>query len=147
VRVYPVALAVALHEKGSPPLLAMVNFVDWTRTQMANWMVVGWTSRVPGTGAAVGDAPGAGAATGVCTAPGSPPVVGVGSAPGMMFAVVVAAAPGKPWDDALEFEEELLLEDAEGAMMTWKPICCTSAASRTATNNANRRNLPAPRAL
>ena len=78
-------------------------------------MLVGWTSRVAGTGVAVGEGPGVGEITGV----GVPPdgrAVGVGAPP--WEAVAVAAALEIVCDDEFEFEEELLLEDAEGARMS-----------------------------
>jgi hypothetical protein len=72
-------------------------------------------------------------------------VVGVGAPP--WAAVAVAAALEIVCDDEFEFEEELLLEAAEGARMSWKPICWTRTASNAATNSANSRNRPIVRAL
>lgn len=107
-------LALAVHEKGRPPVLATVNWV-WAATHVVSWMVVGWTSRVAGTGVAVGEGAAVGEGPGVGVAPGRPPV-GVGAPP--LAAVAVAAAPEIVCDDELEFEEEELLEDAEGARMS-----------------------------
>jgi hypothetical protein len=144
-----VTLALAVHEKGRPPVLATVNWV-WAATHVVSWMLVGWISRVAGTGVAVGDGPGVGdgptvgETRGVGVARGGP-AVGVGAPP--LAAVAVAAAPEIVCDDELEFEEEELLEDAEGARINWTPKCCTSSASSTATSTATRRKAPSVRAL
>jgi hypothetical protein len=71
--------------------------------------------------------------------------VGVEDPP--LAAVAVAAALEMVCDDELAFDEEELLEEAEGARMNWTPRCCTSNASNTATSNATRRNLPRVPAL
>ena len=106
--------AVAIHENETPPVLATVNCVVAPRQRVIGTLV-GWTSRVAGTGDAVGEGPGVGETAGV----GVPPdgrVVGVGAPP--WAAVAVAAALEIVCDDAFEFEEELLLEAAEGARMS-----------------------------
>src|SRR4029450_2280476 len=112
----------------------MVNCV-WAPRQRSNGPGC-VAARVAGTGVAVGDGPGVGETAGV----GVPPdgrVVGVGAPP--WTAVAVAAALEIDCDDELAFEEELLLEAAEGARMSWKPICWTRTASSAATRSANRR--------
>jgi hypothetical protein len=80
-------------------------------------MLVGWTLRVAGTGVAVGDGAGLGEGSGVGEGPGEC-ALGVGAAP---CAAVAVAALERDGDDALEFDEELLLEEAEGARMIWMP--------------------------
>jgi hypothetical protein len=138
-----VPFAVAIHEKESSPVLAMVNCV-WAPRQTVMETLVGWTSRVAGTGVAVGEGPGVGDITGVGVAPDGR-VVGVGAPP--WAAVAVAAALEIVCDDEFEFEEEELLEAAEGARMSWKPICCTRTASKAAISSANSKNRPIVRAL
>jgi hypothetical protein len=85
---------------------------------------------------------------GETTGVGVPPdgrVVEVGAPP--WAAVAVAAALEIVCDDEFEFEEEELLEAAEGARMSWKPICWTRTASNAATSSANRKNRPIVRPL
>jgi hypothetical protein len=115
-----VPFAVAIHEKETPPVLAMVNCV-WELRQRVMETLVGWTSRVAGTGVAVGEGPGVGDGPGVgeTAGVGVPPdgrVVGVGAPP--WAAVAVAAALEIVCDDELAFEEEELLEAAEGARIS-----------------------------
>jgi hypothetical protein len=102
------------------------------------------TVKFAGTGVAVGEGPDVGETAGVGV-PSDGRVVGVGAPP--WAAVAVAAALEIVCDDEFEFEEELLLEAAEGARMSWKPICCTRMASNAATSSANRKNRPIVRAL
>ena len=112
--------AVAIHEKEAPPVLATVNGV-WAPRQTVKETLVGWTSRVAAKGVAVGEGPGVGEGpdVGERAGVGVPPegrVVGVGAPP--WAAVAVAAALEIVCDDELEFEEELLLEAAEGARIS-----------------------------
>jgi hypothetical protein len=109
-----VPFAVAIHENETPPVLEMVNCV-WAPRHARNETLVGLTSRVAGTGVAVGDEPGVGETAGLGV-PADGRVVGVGAPP--WAAVAVAAAPEIVCDDEFEFEEELLLEDADGARMS-----------------------------
>jgi hypothetical protein len=109
-----VPFAVAIHENETPPVLAMVNCV-WAPRQSVNEALVGLTSSVAGTGVAVGEGPGVGETAGVGV-PLDGRTVGVGAPP--WAAVAVAAALEIVCDDEFEFEEELLLEDAEGARMS-----------------------------
>ena len=109
-------LAVALHDSGAPPVLLTVNCVC-APTQVERGMLVGWTLRVAGTTVAVGDAAGVDDGPGVGEGPDELEV-GEGAAP---CAAVAVAALERDGDDALEFDEELLLEEAEGARMIWMP--------------------------
>jgi hypothetical protein len=111
-----VTLAVALHESGAPPVLLTVNCVC-AATQVERVMLVGWTLRVAGTGVAVGDGAGVDGGPGVGVCPDEC-AVGVGAAP---RAAVAVAALERVCDDAFEFDEELLLEEAEGARINWTP--------------------------
>jgi hypothetical protein len=142
LRLYPVTLAVALHDSGAPPVLLTVNCVC-AATQVERVILVGWTLRVAGTGVTVGDA--AGVDDGPNVGEGlDERGVEVGAAP---RAAVAVAALERVCDDAFEFEEELLLEEAEGARMNWTPKCCVSSASRSMANAASRRIAPSVRAL
>ena len=118
-------LAVALHESGAPPVLATVNCVC-AATQVERVMLLGWTLRVAGTGVAVGA------------------MVAVGIAPD--GCAVAVGALEKGCEDELEFEEEELLEDAEGARMIWKGrwnnTAKSAATSKTASKAASA--VPAP---
>jgi hypothetical protein len=94
----------------------MVNCV-WAPTQRVIETLVGWTSSVAATGVAVGDGPGVGETAGVAVAPDGR-AVGIGAPPWAAVAVAAALEIVCDDEDELAFEEELLLEAAEGARMS-----------------------------
>jgi hypothetical protein len=105
-------------------------------------MLVGWMLRVAGTGVAVG----AMVAVGVA-AEGR--AVAVGALPWVVVAGSVAWAPEEDCDDALELEDELLLEKGARVMLKlrWRKTnrsAATSTAARTAPkpSPSARRNPP-----
>ena len=102
-------------------------------------ILVGWTLRVAGIGVAVG------AMVGVGVAPDGR-AVAVGALPDVVVAVSVDCVLELDCDDEFEFDEEELLEDAEGARMMlklrWKSTAKSAATSKTASKAASA--VPAP---
>ena len=107
-------MAEALHDNTSPPVLATVNVV-WAATHRGRGIVVGETTRVGGTGVAVGVGPkvgdprGAGDAVGAAVLPGRGVCVGECGAVELV-AALFALAVAPPLE---EFDEALALDDAK----------------------------------
>jgi hypothetical protein len=114
---YCAPFAVTVHEKDTPPVFAMVNCACALR-QTVNETLDGLTASVAGTGVAVGEAEGVGDGPGEGEAPGEGDAVSVGVARRVVVGVIVGGAPENDCDEELEFAEEALLEDAEGARIT-----------------------------